>query len=173
MMDDESEDRSLPPTRLVNGVFAGGGAKAIAYAGAFQALEDRGIWFGSVAGTSAGAIAAALVASGMRSKDFDQAIPIGLAALKTDVPRRLAKAAAGHAHSVFDSAKLRDWLDETLRARIGPGDGPGDGPAAGRACGRRSHSCLAAGQAYRQARRDRSFPAERHRPQGAHCQTRR
>lgn len=47
-----------------NLVFKGGGVRGIAYAGALQVLEDKGILAGieKVAGTSAGAITAALVA---------------------------------------------------------------------------------------------------------------
>lgn len=41
---------------LVDGVFSGGGIKGFAYVGAMQELEERGIQFNRVAGTSAGAI---------------------------------------------------------------------------------------------------------------------
>ena len=50
--------------KVVNAVFKGGGAKGVAYAGAIRAMEERGYTFGSVAGTSAGAITAALLAAG-------------------------------------------------------------------------------------------------------------
>lgn len=46
------------------GVFQGGGVKAIAYAGAFEEAKKAGIGFSHVAGTSAGAIFAALIAAG-------------------------------------------------------------------------------------------------------------
>ena len=55
-----------PASRLVNGVFMGGGAKSIAYAGALRAAHERHLWFGSVAGSSAGAIVSALIASDQR-----------------------------------------------------------------------------------------------------------
>lgn len=45
-------------------VFEGGGAKGVAYVGALQALIDNGHTIGRVAGTSAGAITAALLAAG-------------------------------------------------------------------------------------------------------------
>ena len=48
----------------VAGVFEGGGAKGLAYAGATAALRDHGRWFCAVAGASAGAITAALIAAG-------------------------------------------------------------------------------------------------------------
>ena len=42
----------------VNGVFKGGGAKGLLYAGALEALAERGVWFRAVGGASAGAITA-------------------------------------------------------------------------------------------------------------------
>jgi len=46
------------------GVFQGGGCKAIAYVGAYEVAKQNGIGFSHVAGTSAGAIFAALIAAG-------------------------------------------------------------------------------------------------------------
>ena len=46
------------------GIFQGGGVKAIAYAGAYDEARKAGIGFSHVAGTSAGAIFAALIAAG-------------------------------------------------------------------------------------------------------------
>jgi NTE family protein len=46
------------------GVFEGGGVRGIALVGALAAAEEEGIKFGAVAGTSAGAIVASLLASG-------------------------------------------------------------------------------------------------------------
>jgi NTE family protein len=44
-------------------VFEGGGAKGIVHVGALRALEKRGVEIAGVAGTSAGAIVASLVAA--------------------------------------------------------------------------------------------------------------
>ena len=52
------------------GVFQGGGAKGYAHLGALSAAEDRGIQFERVAGTSAGAIVASLVACGYTSQEL-------------------------------------------------------------------------------------------------------
>lgn len=59
-----------------NLVFEGGGVKGIAYAGALQVLSDRGILANikKVAGTSAGAITAALIALGYTAGDVKQKI---------------------------------------------------------------------------------------------------
>ncbi|HEX7065086.1 MAG TPA: patatin-like phospholipase family protein [Bacillales bacterium] len=54
---------------IIDGVFSGGGMKAIALVGALQVMEERGYSFRQVAGTSAGALVAALVASGYRSSE--------------------------------------------------------------------------------------------------------
>jgi NTE family protein len=57
-------------------IFEGGGAKGIAHVGALRACEDYGIEFCGVAGASAGAIVAALVAAGYKSVEmFDASRP--------------------------------------------------------------------------------------------------
>ncbi|MBN8236602.1 patatin-like phospholipase family protein [Halobacillus kuroshimensis] len=48
----------------VDGVFSGGGVKALAFIGAVEELQSQGYVFRRVAGTSAGAILAALTAAG-------------------------------------------------------------------------------------------------------------
>lgn len=48
----------------------GGGIRGLAYAGALEVFEREGIVWKNVAGTSAGAIAAALVACGLRARDI-------------------------------------------------------------------------------------------------------
>lgn len=58
----------------INAVFEGGGVKGIALAGAVQAAEQRGIRFSRVAGTSSGAIVAALVAAGYTAAEMKQLI---------------------------------------------------------------------------------------------------
>src|SRR5436190_24181634 len=58
--------------RLFEGAFKGGGAKGILYAGALEEFAARGYWFRAVAGSSAGAITAALVASGMTPQQIQE-----------------------------------------------------------------------------------------------------
>ncbi|MHC8369015.1 patatin-like phospholipase family protein [Pseudomonas sp. ZT5P21] len=55
-------------------VLSGGGAKGVAYSGMLKALEDHQVLAGirSLYGSSAGAITAALLASGMGYADFDE-----------------------------------------------------------------------------------------------------
>ena len=55
---------------LVDLVFEGGGVKGIGLGGAFQAIEEAGFKPNNVAGTSAGAITAALVAAGYTAAEL-------------------------------------------------------------------------------------------------------
>lgn len=54
----------------INGVFQGGGVKGIGLAGAIYAAEQRGITFHQTAGTSVGAVVAALVAAGYSGEEM-------------------------------------------------------------------------------------------------------
>ena len=57
-------------TTKAYGIFQGGGAKGFAYVGAIKEAEDQGVEFVGVAGTSAGAIVAALLASGYSADEL-------------------------------------------------------------------------------------------------------
>ena len=61
---------SIHPTKRIFLVFEGGGAKGIVHVGALRALEEHNIQITGVAGTSAGAIVAALVAAGYSSREL-------------------------------------------------------------------------------------------------------
>lgn len=54
----------------VDAIFEGGGVRGIAFAGAVSCLEDRGYEFQRLAGTSAGAVMAALLAAGYTAKEL-------------------------------------------------------------------------------------------------------
>jgi len=56
------------------GVFQGGGTKAAAFAGAYRAVYEAGVKFHAVAGTSAGAIVAALIGAGAQPDFLEQAL---------------------------------------------------------------------------------------------------
>ena len=65
------------------GIFEGGGARGYAHVGALQAAEERGIRFVGVAGTSIGAIVAALIAAGYSGRELyriEGGQPVGLLA---------------------------------------------------------------------------------------------
>ncbi len=57
-------EKYLAGKTLIHSVFEGGGAKGVAYVGALEELENKKMWFKEVAGTSAGAITASLIAAG-------------------------------------------------------------------------------------------------------------
>lgn len=59
-------------TCWLRGVFEGGGAKGIVYAGALQGVKECGCWFDAVTGSSAGAITAALVAAGYGPGELEE-----------------------------------------------------------------------------------------------------
>ncbi|AET61553.1 patatin-like phospholipase family protein [Paenibacillus terrae] len=59
---------------LINAVFQGGGVKGISLAGAVKAAEEHEIVFNRVAGTSSGAIVAALLAAGYSADEMKAVI---------------------------------------------------------------------------------------------------
>ncbi len=98
------------------GVFEGGGAKGVAYSGALLAMAKKRCWFRGVAGASAGAITAALVACGHTPEEFEGLTVSALERLQTGVWAGLKrlKNAAGY----FPSKALESWIEERLRAQV-------------------------------------------------------
>src|SRR4051812_19560526 len=97
----------------VNGVFKGGGAKGIVYAGALRAAEDLHIRFRAVAGSSAGAITAALVAAGMSADQLEHSTSDALRAVRW---RTVTGFIPGTDKSVFSVDRLERWLEAQLRS---------------------------------------------------------
>ncbi|OZI11946.1 hypothetical protein CEW92_09310 [Bacillaceae bacterium SAS-127] len=58
----------------IDGVFSGGGIKGFALVGAFEEIEQRGLTFVRLAGTSAGAIIAAFIAAGYSSEELKRMV---------------------------------------------------------------------------------------------------
>ncbi len=58
----------------IDGVFSGGGIKALSLIGAVEAAENRGLCFERVAGTSAGALMAALIKAGYTAGEMKEII---------------------------------------------------------------------------------------------------
>jgi NTE family protein len=104
-------------------VFEGGGVKGIGLAGAFAALSERGFTPKGVAGTSAGAITAALVAAGYSSAELDEILlDLPFAKFKDkDWQDRLG--APGQAVSllrdkgIYEGNFFRDWIGGLLEAK--------------------------------------------------------
>jgi NTE family protein len=103
-------------------VFEGGGVKGIGLAGAFAAIEQHGFVPKSVAGTSAGAITAALVAAGYNSNELDKIVlNLPFASFKDE--SFLDKLPGGKAASVlkdlgiYEGKVFEEWIAEKLAAK--------------------------------------------------------
>jgi NTE family protein len=100
-------------------VFEGGGVKGLGLAGAFAAIEQHGFTPKSVAGTSAGAITAALVAAGYNSNELDKIVlDLPFASFKDE--SFLDKVPGGKAASVlkdlgiYEGKVFEEWIAEKL-----------------------------------------------------------
>ena len=110
------------------GVFQGGGARGAAYPGALLALHARHQWFTAVAGSSAGAITAALVAACLDPDDIVKETPRLLATIQPDGPVDRIVHTLGWRHAVrYDSTALEAALDQLLRRAIEPHPSTDDG----------------------------------------------
>ena len=107
--------------RIENLVFEGGGVKGVAYAGALDVLEQRGVMAGvrRVAGTSAGAYTAMLVAIGCSAAEIRAlATATDYAALEDRLdPLRLATK-----YGIYAGRALLAWIERSVAARGGPAD---------------------------------------------------
>lgn len=79
------KEKSLQTTnfKYAIGVFEGGGVKGAAYAGALDSCEEGGITFVGACGTSAGSIAAALVAAGATTDQIKKALSVNFSTFVT------------------------------------------------------------------------------------------
>jgi NTE family protein len=111
------------PTQFRNLVFEGGGVKGIAYVGAMQILQQRGILpeIRRVGGTSAGAINALILALGydvhethevLRSTEFSRFMDSSFGVIR-DI-RRLARDFGWYKGDFFES-----WAAEMVKAKMG------------------------------------------------------
>lgn len=103
-----------------NGVFEGGGIKGIAFAGAITELEKAGYTFEHVVGTSAGAIAAVLLAAGYTGSEISAELS------KVDFELFSTKSKFGILGSVFNFVKdygvysstyFLEWLEGLLKKK--------------------------------------------------------
>ena len=109
-------------------MFEGGGAKGIAFSGALQAVREQHCWFSAVAGASAGAITAALVAAGLTVDEISSQAPQALRLLGEHLPKsglrdRMRTTRAGLRRlrkglGFFPTEELRDWLENCLDRQV-------------------------------------------------------
>lgn len=106
----------------IDGVFSGGGIKGLALIGAYQAIEERGLRFKRVAGTSAGAIVAAFIAAGYSSNELKDIME------EANI-KKLLDPNAGisipfikwfriyYRLGLYKGAVLENWIEQKLKAR--------------------------------------------------------
>ncbi len=92
----------MPTSRPIYAIFQGGGAAGIAHLGAAAAAEEEGLEFAGVAGASAGAFVAALLAAGYRGKELFNPASRG-----SDLLTRYGKSPLG----LLDAARWQEATD--------------------------------------------------------------
>lgn len=105
---------------LCNGVFEGGGVRGIGHVGAACAMERAGYTFSDLAGSSAGAIVASLLAAGYSAEEVRQEM------LKTDYLKFKQKDILDHLgtlgktlsiifnYGIYNAAYFEEWLTKLL-----------------------------------------------------------
>ncbi|MFE8702507.1 patatin-like phospholipase family protein [Cytobacillus sp. FJAT-54145] len=108
---------------FIDGVFSGGGIKGFALIGAFEAIENRGLQFKRVAGTSAGSLVAALIAAGYTSKEIYELIDEVdmeefLDRRKTFIPLSVGKWLFLYWRlGLYKGVALEGWLEDKLEKK--------------------------------------------------------
>ena len=104
-------------SHLLAGVFEGGGAKGVAYAGALQATLAKRCWFGAAAGASAGAITAALIAAGLTPAEIAHESEVAFERLRPDGLRAgLLRLRLSFGFLANDG--LLSWLEDLLQNQV-------------------------------------------------------
>lgn len=104
-------------------VFEGGGVKGIGLAGAYAALSERGFTPRNVAGASAGAITAALVAAGYSTSELDEVLlKVPFADFKDRgwldrIPLAGPAASVVLERGIYEGKAFEDWITGLLHAK--------------------------------------------------------
>ncbi|MFB5662017.1 patatin-like phospholipase family protein [Alteribacillus sp. HJP-4] len=107
----------------VDAVFAGGGVKAFTFIGAMKALEENNYSIERVAGTSAGAITAALIKAGYTAEELTSILlPVESKdildeTLVTEYLPWLAWLLVYRKLGLYKGEKLENWIQELLRRK--------------------------------------------------------
>jgi NTE family protein len=109
--------------KKLDAVFEGGGVKGIGLVGAVEVVERQGYAFENVAGTSAGAIVAALVAAGYRAGELREIMRtlnygrfLDRGALD-NIPLLGPALSLGLEKGIYEGKYLTDWLGRQLAAK--------------------------------------------------------
>jgi NTE family protein len=111
------------PEQFADLVFEGGGVKGIGLAGAFAAIEQRGFKPKGLAGASAGAITAALIAAGYISSELDEILlKVPFAEFKDKgwedrVPVVGTVAGVLVERGIYEGRFFQRWIAELLEAK--------------------------------------------------------
>ncbi|RYL92336.1 hypothetical protein EWI07_09885 [Sporolactobacillus sp. THM7-4] len=102
--------------------FSGGGVKAFAFPGAIEVLEQAGFQFKRTAGTSAGAIVAALLASGYTSEEVKKVMETMEPGKLLDSPERIRFPfyrwlRVYFKMGIFSGHSLENWLKDLFAAK--------------------------------------------------------
>lgn len=124
----------IPPPPITSLIFEGGGVKGIAYAGAYKALKDQAGLLDKlhwVAGSSAGAMTALLVALDFTSEEIDselsaidfsefaQSPPYGKVATINYIFKNTNKISKNINHGINDGKKLYKWVQSIVEKKLG------------------------------------------------------
>lgn len=115
----------MQQTNYVFGLFEGGGAKGVAYAGVVQACKAGGIRFEGACGVSAGSIAATFVCAGIAEPKLVELLMVPLTSiLKTGMGRIHQRALGTLGHWLVlsgyrSSQGIENWVDMVLRQALG------------------------------------------------------
>lgn len=107
----------------IDGVFSGGGVKGLALIGAVSAIEQKGLTFKRLAGTSAGSIIAAFIAAGYKSEEiYNMMDEVNLTefldARKTFIFGPIAKWILLYWRlGLYKGVALEEWIESKLAAR--------------------------------------------------------
>lgn len=132
-MEDQKIIVKIPPPPITSLVFEGGGVKGIAYAGAYKALKEKpGLldklhW---VAGSSAGAMTALLVAlnftpeeieselSSVNFSEFAESLPDGRVATINYILKNTNKISKNINHGINDGKRLYHWVQTIVEKKL-------------------------------------------------------
>lgn len=107
---------------LADAVFEGGGIKGIAFTGAIKVMEDYGYFWRNIAGTSAGAIVASLLAVGYKANEIKNLME-ELDYRKITDKRITPLLNLGINKGLYKGDYIREWIDlklyEKMKNKIG------------------------------------------------------
>ncbi|WP_027623889.1 patatin-like phospholipase family protein [Clostridium lundense] len=109
--------------KLADGVFEGGGIKAIGFAGALKIIEEDGYVWRNLAGTSAGAIVASLVAVGYKPLEIKELLDTTdyrklVDKSKIDIPIITPGLNFIIHNGFYKGDYIRNWIDELLYEKM-------------------------------------------------------